>query len=171
MAKKSARPSKLAEAAARRIQEGALRPSGLLLEAQTALASAIDRHAVSEVSLPPSVVDLLVRLWLAPDNHLRGIDISRQLLINPSRASRLIDRAEAAGVIARLPDPTDRRAQRITFTEEGRRTLERFLPLLLKVLDRSVFEVFSPTEIETLIELLTKLRDSARSIAECDDLG
>lgn len=171
MAAQPSPPGKRTESSTRRIEEGALRPSGLLLEAHTALAGAIDRHAVSAVGLPPAVVDLLVRLRLAPDNHLRGVDISRQLLIDPSRTSRLIDRAETAGVVVRLPDPTDRRAQRITFTEKGRRAVERFLPLLLAVLDRTVFEVLSPTELETLVSLLLRLRRSARSLAQRDDLS
>lgn len=171
MAAQSSRPEQQAESSARRIEEGALRPSGLLLEAHTALSGAIDRHAVSAVGLPPPVVDLLVRLRLAPENHLRGVDIGRQLLIDPSRTSRLIDRAEAAGVVIRLSDPNDRRAQRITFTKKGRRTVERFLPLLLAVLDRTVFDILSPTELETLVSLLLRLRRSARSLAKRDDLS
>ncbi len=170
MAEEAARASRPADAAAR-IKDGALRPSGLLLEAQTALGSAIDRHAVSKVGLPPPIVDLLVRLALAPDNQLRGIDISRQLLINPSRTSRLLDRAEARGVVARLPDPNDRRAQRITLTEDGRRIVESFFPLLLEVLDHTVFDIFNARELETLTRLLKRLRDTAHLVAQSDAPG
>jgi DNA-binding MarR family transcriptional regulator len=137
----------------------------MLLEAHTALASAIDRHAVATVGLAPDIVDLLVRLELTPEHHLRGIDISRQLLINPSRASRLIDRAEAAGVVSRQPDPEDRRAQRITFTEEGKQAVDQFLPRLLTVLDRTVFASLTPQEVEVLLRLLTRVRESARAVA------
>ena len=145
-------------------------PSGLLLEAQTALARAIDRHAVARVGLDPAISDLLVRLALAPDNHLRGIDICRQLLTNPSRTSRLIDRAEAAGVAERQADPEDRRAQRITLTDRGRAAVDEFLPHLLGVLDRTLYSSLTTQELKTLSTLLRRVRDGARRVAEVEVL-
>ena len=132
------------------------------------MAAAIDRHAVEAVGLDAPLADLLVRLFLAPENHLRGVEISQQLLIDPSRTSRLLDRAEATGIVVRTVDPADRRAQRITLTDSGRRKLEEFLPRLLAVLDRTVFDVLSEEELKALQSTLKKVERAARSLADRD---
>lgn len=150
------------------LTEKSLRSSGALLDASIGLDSAIERHVLSVVGLDRSMADLLTRLTLAPKNRLRGIDISRQLAINPSRTSRLIDRAEEAGLVTRLPDPEDRRAQLITFTDNGRRAVERFAPHLLDVLDEVIRKTFTAEEHETLVALLLRLAEAARTLADSE---
>ncbi|NKB88365.1 MAG: MarR family transcriptional regulator [Acidobacteria bacterium] len=145
-----------------RIADGALLPSGALLEAQTAVADAIQRGAVPASGLSPALADLLTRLFLAPENRLRGVDIARQLAITPSRASRLIDRAEAAGVARRGIDPDDRRAQQVVLTEKGRERLHEFIPALLGVVDAVVHEELSEAERDTLVDLLRRVSRRAR---------
>ena len=150
----------------RELTEQSLRPSGALLAASIGLDSAIERHVLSVVELNRSMADLLTRLTLAPKKRLRGIDICRQLAINPSRTSRLIDRAEGAGLVTRLPDPEDRRAQLITFTDAGRRAIDRFAPHLLGVLDQVIHKTFTDEEQDTLVELLHRLAEAARTLAD-----
>ena len=150
------------------LTEKSLRSSGALLAASIGLDSAIERHVLTVVKLNRSMADLLTRLTLAPNNRLRGIDICRQLAINPSRTSRLIDRAEAAGLVQRLPDPEDRRAQFITFTDTGRRAIDEFAPHLLEVLDRVIHKTFTVAEHETLVELLLRLATAARALADSE---
>ena len=142
-----------------------LRPTAALVEAHIALDEAIQRRATGPLGLDNYTSDLLVRLMRAPERQLRGVNVSRQLLISASRTTRLIDRAEAAGLVERCPDPDDRRAQLIRLTPEGERAARDYAPLLLDVLDRVVFQSMDATERETLIELLGRLRDSARAVA------
>ena len=49
-------------------------PSGLLLETETALGRAIEEFAVAKTPYSPTILDLLVRLSLATDGQLRGVD-------------------------------------------------------------------------------------------------
>lgn len=142
-----------------------LRTTGLLLETNLAMSAAFEVHAVAPAGLDRDLADLLVRLMLAPGRQLRGVDITRQLFINPARTSRLIDRAETAGLVERRADPDDRRAQQVTVTSTGERVARDFAPLMLQVIERTVFDTFTEQELDTLQGLLTRLRDAAREVA------
>ena len=142
-----------------------LRTTGLLLETNLAMTAALEVHAVDPAGLDRDLADLLVRLMLAPGRQLRGVDIGRQLFMNPARVSRLIDRAETAGLTQRRVDPDDRRAQQVTLTPAGERAAHEFAPLMLRVIERTVFDTFTEQERDTLQALLTRLRDAAREIA------
>ena len=97
-----------------------LRASGALLSAQTALGRLIDVEAVEPTGQDPTIVDLLTRLDQAPENRLRAVELSLQLLMSPSHISRTLDKAEALGLVERGPDPDDRRAAQISVTNAGR---------------------------------------------------
>lgn len=146
--------------------KAAFRPSGWLLEAQTALGRAIEALAVVPTSYSPTILDLLVRLSFAPEQQLRGVDLCRQLLKSPGYVSRVIDRAESEGLVERRPDPDDRRAQRVTLTEAGENALRTFVPNAVKVLDETVYTTLDDAEVETLIDLLTRITASAHRLLD-----
>lgn len=166
----SAPPSE-PRSASSRFDVARLRPSASLLAAQIALGSAIDRCAVAGLDTDPTITDLLVRLETAPDRRLRAVEICRQLLLSPSHISRVIDRAEQAGLVERHPDPDDRRASLVVATEAGRALAARFLPRLDEVLERTIYSTLDSDEVETLIGLLDRVEAAARSCtAEFDPL-
>lgn len=138
-----------------------LATTGALLDAQTAVAAAIDKLAVEPVGLDPATADLLVRLSRSADCGIRGVDIGEQCQMTATRVSRLVDRAEADGLVERQPDPDDRRAQHVVLTEKGREAAHRLAPLLQDVVDGLVYETLTIDERATLIELLARLRDRA----------
>lgn len=139
-----------------------LRPSGALLAAHQALGRLIDNEAVPRTGQDPTTMDLLVRLDQAPGNRLRAVDLSRQLQLSPSHISRRIDRAEAAGLVARSADPDDRRASRVTLTPAGREVVRRFAPALEAIIDEVIRRTLRPEEIERLVELLNRVEAAAR---------
>jgi len=141
--------------------ERMLRPSGLILEVENALARAIDLLAVARTTHSPTTLDLLVRLSLAPDQQLRGVDLCRQLLKSPGYVSRVIDQAEGAGLVSRRPDPDDRRAQQITLTKAGEDILETVVPYVVDVLDQTVYTALDDDEVETLNDLLSRIAAQA----------
>jgi MarR family 2-MHQ and catechol resistance regulon transcriptional repressor len=148
--------------------EDLFRPSGWLLETQTALGMAIERFAVSETDYTATVLDLVVRLRFADGQTLRGVDLGRQLSKSPGYVSRVIDQAEEAGLVVRRPDPTDRRAQLITLTDQGENVFEGFAPHATAVLEDTIYSTLDETEVETLIRLLRKVADSARRLLDAD---
>lgn len=144
--------------------DGHLATTGALLEAQTAVAAAIERLAVEPVGLDAATADLLVRLAKSADCGIRGVEIGEQCLMTATRVSRLVDRAEAAGLVERMPDPDDRRAQHVVLTGKGREAARVYAPLMNAVLDDIVFDTLTEDERDTLIDLLDRLRDRARTV-------
>ena len=147
------------------LNAGLLRPSGAILAAHVALCAAIDREAVTGTGLDPTTLDLLVRLGLAPDRRLRAVDLCCQLQLSPSHISRMLDRAETAGLVIREPDPDDRRAKSAVITEEGHAVVTYFAPRLHDVLNRAVHNVLEPDEIEALVGYLERIAAAAKGCA------
>lgn len=143
-----------------------LRPSGWLLEAETGLGRAIDELAVAKTTHDATTLDLLIRLWLAPEHQLRAVDLCIRTRKSPSHMSRVIDRTERDGLTRRQPDPNDRRAQYVVLTKAGEQAVDVFAPLLVEVLDRVIFATLSSDEIETLVDLLTRISTSAQQLLE-----
>ena len=143
-----------------------LATTGVLLDANTLVGAVIAKLAVDPAGLDPPMANLLVRLAKSPTCGIRGVDIGEQCQMTATRVSRLLDRAEADGMVKRLPDPSDRRAQHVVLTEKGRAAVERFAPLMNDVLDTLVFETLSAEERATLVELLSRLRDRAQRLLD-----
>src|ERR1700730_6668327 len=67
--------------------------------------------------------------YLARNEGINQAGLADLLEIRPMTLVRQIDRMEEAGWIERRPDPADRRARRLVFTEKARLTLTRILEL------------------------------------------
>lgn len=146
--------------------EKALRLSGSLLAAQSALARVIADKAVLRTSHDATTLDLLVRLQLSPQHQLRGVELCRQLDLSKSHVSRVIDGAERDGLVQRQPDPQDRRAQQITLTGKGEEAVQDFAPHLLDVLDKTVNGILTQEEGATLMELHARIAESANGLRD-----
>jgi DNA-binding MarR family transcriptional regulator len=153
-----------------RLDPATLRPSGALLGANIALGAAIERLAVAATGHDPTTLDLLVRLDLAPGRQLRAVELCRQLQLSPSHVSRMLDRAQAAGLVSRGPDPRDRRANLVSLTDGGRAVVATFAPRLHAVLDRVVFQTLDEEEIDRLVESLDRIEAAARRLGTDDPL-
>jgi len=146
--------------------QDALRPSGAILQAGTALWRAFEDLAVARTEHDSATLDLLLRLRLAPEHELRGIDLCGQLRKSPSHVSRMIDRAEHHGLVKRRPDPEDRRAQQITLTDAGEAAVDAYVPYLVEVLNQTIYTTLTRDEIESLVDLLTRVTSSAHQLLE-----
>lgn len=89
----------------------------------------------------------------------RGVRVSHladHLGIAPRSATEVADALEAAGLLRRSPDPTDRRAVLLTLTEEGRHTVARVRDRRRAAADGAVSRL-SPTDRAELRRLLSAL--------------
>ena len=69
---------------------------------------------------------LLVAIKGHPGNQSPAVgDLAGYLLLRPHSTVELIDRAEAAGLVERVPDENDRRVVRIRLTKTGDRIVQR----------------------------------------------
>jgi DNA-binding MarR family transcriptional regulator len=100
-----------------------------LLRAHAAAVGRIERDlAASEPDLPLTWYDVLVALVGAPERRLRLRELAEAVLLSRSGLTRLVDRLEAAGLLRREPDPTDRRGAFAVLTEAGYAALRRTWP-------------------------------------------
>lgn len=114
-----------------------------------------DRRVLTDFRL--SVSQYAVLLLLDADQGWRLTDLSDRLLFDKSTITRIVDRLEQARLVRRLPDPGDRRVQRVMLTDHG---------LAQRDLARAAHEgsmerrlaVLSPDEQQQLCMLLDKLR-------------
>jgi DNA-binding MarR family transcriptional regulator len=144
--------------------ERLFRPSGALLAAGSNLGRAIECLAVAKTRHNSAILDLLVRLRLAPDGLLRGIDLVKQLHMSPGYVSRLIDQAEAENLVSRQTDPRDRRAQLIRLTPTGERAFDEFVPPVLKVLNETIYSALSADEVEAMVDYLERIATQSREL-------
>jgi len=83
--------------------------------------------------------------------------VAEALDVEPITLSRHIDRLEALGYVARVPDPADRRARRLHLTESVRPLLDEMKIIGNEVIDTAL-EGITAEEAETLICLLSRIR-------------
>lgn len=100
------------------------------------------------------------------DDHLQshgaGVRVSRlaaHLGIAPRSATEVADALESAGLLARSPDPTDRRAVLLALTERGRHTVAAVRDRRRAAADQAV-ATLSPADRADLRRLLQTLLDA-----------
>jgi DNA-binding MarR family transcriptional regulator len=83
-------------------------------------------------------------------------ELSRRLLVSAGAMTNQIDQLEAAGLVARRPDPDDRRVVMVELTAAGRQRIDTAM-LDHAVDERDVLEPLAPDERAQLANLLRKL--------------
>jgi DNA-binding MarR family transcriptional regulator len=85
---------------------------------------AVERSLQEHAGLTLSFLDVMGRLYDAPERRLRMQELQERSLFTHSGMTRLIDRIEAAGFVGREPVPGDRRGVFVVLTPEGGRAYE-----------------------------------------------
>jgi DNA-binding MarR family transcriptional regulator len=88
--------------------------------------------------------------------RLRPTDLMDALMLTSSGTTKRLDRLERAGLIAREPDPTDRRGTLIALTEKGRELIDGVTAAHLANEER-LLAALAADEREQLAGLLRKL--------------
>ncbi|MCX5378323.1 MarR family winged helix-turn-helix transcriptional regulator [Streptomyces sp. NBC_00091] len=83
-------------------------------------------------------------------------ELSATLMLTTGGMTGRLDKLERAGLLARSPDPHDRRGLQVTLTDRGLALADEAVGAGLDV-HRTALEGFDPDEVETLAELLRKL--------------
>ena len=108
--------------------------------------------------LEPGWHDVLATLRrTGPPYQLRPTEFTDALMLTSSGTTKRLDRLEQAGLIARSPDPQDRRAILITLTDAGRELIDAATDAHLAN-ERSLLGALSEAEQRRLADLLRKLQ-------------
>jgi DNA-binding MarR family transcriptional regulator len=92
------------------------------------------------------------------ERALRLSELAAKLGIVPRSATSVVDDLEAAGLVARQPDPHDRRATLVTLTEAGTQILTTLRHNRREAMATQLTRL-TPEEQSTLIHLLTRLAE------------
>ncbi|MEW6581873.1 MAG: MarR family transcriptional regulator [Actinomycetota bacterium] len=104
--------------------------------------------------------EILLVLSFSRRGSLPASRLRDALMIHGSSVTYLLDRLEAAGLVARAPDPEDRRVVRIALTDAGRDTLDRACALLVEG-GFGAFASVPEERLEVLSDVLNELRGGA----------
>jgi DNA-binding MarR family transcriptional regulator len=92
-----------------------------------------------------------------PPYQLRPTDFASSLMLTSSGTTKRLDRLERAGLIARQPDPEDRRGIIITLTAEGSSLIDKLTKAHMEN-ERRLLSALSESEQRRLADLLRKLQ-------------
>ncbi|MDH4148530.1 MAG: MarR family winged helix-turn-helix transcriptional regulator [Acidimicrobiia bacterium] len=133
------------------------------------------------LSVFDDVVRLEIELWNAVERRLRNdhdlelswfevtravagreaatvSEITRELIITVGGASKLVDRIEAAGYLARRPNPADGRSSLIHVTDAGQRMLRRAESTVVDELQSILGTVLPAKEWRQFADSLSAIR-------------
>jgi DNA-binding MarR family transcriptional regulator len=89
------------------------------LRAHASIARALEAELLAEQDLPLASYDVLVQLAEAPDRRLRMTELADAVLLSRSGVTRLVDRLEKGGLVARCPVENVGRGVAARLTDAG----------------------------------------------------
>ncbi|MCK2214449.1 MarR family winged helix-turn-helix transcriptional regulator [Actinomadura sp. ATCC 31491] len=130
--------------------------AGLMARLQPALAAA----GLSEVDF-----ETVIRLARSPEQRLRMSDLAAQTGLSTSGVTRVVDRLEREGLVARQACAHDRRASYAVLTDAGRERLESVLPQHVQDIEDCFTGLLEAKELEAFLGSLRKIRAVVRPCA------
>jgi MarR family transcriptional regulator, 2-MHQ and catechol-resistance regulon repressor len=132
---------------------------GLFMEAHEGLTSKFSSrfhgHALSETEF-----EVLLRLARSPGRRLRMSDLSAQTSLSTSGITRVVDRLERDGLVARDRCEDDRRGTWARITEAGVERIGAVLPGHLDDVEQWFTGLLQPIQITALTDALRVVRDA-----------
>jgi DNA-binding MarR family transcriptional regulator len=124
------------------------------------LTSRVRQHerlmAMAGLPLDRAAVALLRQV--ADSGSLRPSELANLLSVEASHVTRQVQQLEKTGYLTRVPDPNDRRAQRIELTPAGRDAVDRVREASCRGMSVALAD-WSPQDLEQLATLCHRLVD------------
>lgn len=133
------------------------------LRTHAAVVRRLERQLADERGLALSWYDVLLELNSAPGRRLRMQELGERAVLSRTRVSRIVDELVGAGLVARQPDPDDRRATFAVITGAGRTVLRRAAPVYLRGIEEHFTAHLSDRELRVLGQSLQRVLDAHRS--------
>ncbi|MFF2131430.1 MarR family winged helix-turn-helix transcriptional regulator [Streptomyces olivochromogenes] len=131
------------------------------------LTSRVRQHerlmALAGLPLDRAAVALLRQV--ADSGSLRPSELANLLSVEASHVTRQVQQLEKTGYLTRVPDPNDRRAQRIELTPAGRDAVDRVREASCRGMSVALAD-WSPRDLEQLATLCHRLVDDFFAHAE-----
>jgi DNA-binding MarR family transcriptional regulator len=131
-----------------------------LQQTNRVIQAALDERLQARTNLSWPEFELLWRLQLAAEHPLRMNEIADQLLGSPSGVTRMADRLEKAGLIARETPKENRRVVHVRLTDRGRGVLSEARRVFGDTLGDTFSAHLSDAEVGSMRRLLRKLLEA-----------
>ncbi|GAA3423647.1 MarR family winged helix-turn-helix transcriptional regulator [Streptosporangium sandarakinum] len=137
---------------------------GLLAEVHGGLA-AKTRSTFAAAGLSDIDFETLLRLARSPGGRLRMSDLAAQTSLSTSGMTRVVDRLERDGLVARQACPEDRRASYAAITDAGAERLATVVPRHLDDIETWFTGLLPPARLDAFLDALRVIRDAVRPCA------
>ena len=114
-------------------------------------------QAIGLTSAQWRILSSVARAELLNQEPLSQAGLADQMDMEPITLSRHIDRMQAAGLIERRPNPSDRRAYRLFVTESSRPLLQSFRAVGTECLSHALAGI-GDDEVALVTEILSRMR-------------
>ena len=125
-----------------------------ILFANARVLRAAERDLQEHSGMSLAFLDVLGRLYDAPEDSLRITELQQRSLFTPSGMTRLVDRVEEAGLVRRERVPGDRRGISVVLTPEGRRIHEEALARHQADVQRELASRLTPEQLRAVADAL-----------------
>lgn len=139
-----------AQTAARELTEAELAAWRGFLHAHSALVKALDSELEATYGLPLSSYEVLITLRAAPEHKLRMAELADRALLSRSGMTRMVDRLEREGLLARDHCSSDARGCYAVLTDAGHDMLRRARPTHLDGVRRRFLRHLDASDLERL---------------------
>jgi DNA-binding MarR family transcriptional regulator len=130
---------------------------GRLVEAYSGLGQQLGRSLEQESGIPHTWFEVLLRISRADGGQITMGALAQQVALTTGGITRMLDRMIAAGLVQRVPCPTDRRVHFAGLTEQGRAKLDEAAKVHAANL-RQAFAGFSADDLRRFDDFLDQLR-------------
>ncbi|MER6085121.1 MarR family winged helix-turn-helix transcriptional regulator [Streptomyces sp. NPDC001833] len=124
--------------------------------------------ALAGVPLDRAAVALLRQV--ADSEPLRPGELAQRLGVEASHVTRTVQQLQRSGYVTRVPDPDDRRAQRIELTDAGRAAVDRVRDAGARGMQLALGD-WEPEELRQLAVLFHRMVDDFLAYAVEDEPG
>ena len=131
----------------------------VLLETHRDIIRCLEREFREGVGTDLQYYDVMLHVSEG-DGGRRMTDLAEAVVLSKSGLTALIDRMEREGLVARRPDPGDRRAVRVVLTEDGEQLFAEATRHHRGVVRRIFTSVVTEEEANAMVEALLRVREA-----------
>ena len=139
-----------------------------LLRVHSALVKALDAELLAAHDLPLTSYEVLINLQAAPGRRRRMAELADGVLLSRSGMTRLVDRLERDGLLARDACSDDGRGTYAVLTEKGEECLAGARRTHLEGIRERFLEHFEPAELRQLSTFWERLLPGAADLSRSD---
>ncbi len=133
-----------------------------LMESSSLMKHAVEQQLREAGDLSYVQFQLLATLGDAPSGSRRMTDLADGVVYSRSGLTYQAQTLETRGLVTRTPSSEDERSVTVTITDQGRAVLAAVFPGHVALLEEMLLAPLSRTDIETLADILGRVRDHMR---------